>query len=328
VTLIGIAGLGSIGSRHARVFSGFNSVRLVGFDPDRDVGEIRAALGHRASVAPSFQALLEMDLDGLVIASPDPSHRTQAVAACEAGIPLLIEKPLAGNPEDALAISQVVIETGARVLVGYVLRFFRCMRLVATLLNEGRIGEILSFQVMLGSYETLVAARQRFMFADEGILFFDYSHEWDYLRWLIGPITGAFARARTAGQLAHRQVPNVVDAVLEISGRVTGTVHLDYVQNPGTRRLTLVGDGGTLSCDVPRGAVYWTSRDASRPQEQLFSGDRDEAFRAQASHFLEVITGTAAPAVTVEDALAAVLVAESLLRSSEGGRWETVRRER
>lgn len=88
-----------------------------------------------------------MGLDGLVIASPDPSHRAQALAASEAGLPVLIEKPLAGNATDALAIARAVTDKRSGVLVGYVLRHFACMRQVATLLGQGRIGEVLSFQV-------------------------------------------------------------------------------------------------------------------------------------------------------------------------------------
>lgn len=317
---IGVAGLGSIGRRHARVFAGIEGVSVVAYDPVPSPPDDGVAVQQVASL----EALLARDLTGLVVASPDRFHAEATVAACEAGVPVLVEKPLAASSAEAGRIVRAASDADVPLLVGYVLRSYRCMRRAHGLIASGAIGEPVSFQAMLGAYETLVVARNRFGTAEEGRLYFDYSHEWDYLRWLLGPVEGGFALAREAGDLPLSQPPNVVDAVLSLRSGVTGTVHLDYVQARGRRSFTVVGDRGSVSVDVGTGTVL-VARGAAPPSVEDHGQARDAAFRDQAEHFLRVAAGQEAPRADAHDGLAAVCVAEALRESASTGSWQTVR---
>lgn len=320
MTVVGICGLGSIGSRHARVFADLPGVQVVGYDPG-GVGATGLPGGCR--VATTFSALLDRGIDGLVVAAPDAAHATAAHEACERGIPVLLEKPIADTPAAGRCVVASAQSTGTPVLVGYVLRHVRCMQLAQQLIGQGRIGRALSFQVMLGAYETLRVARSRFDEPAYGALFRDYSHEWDYLRWLIAPVRGGFALARRAGARTQQQDPNVVDAVLRLADGTTGTVHLDYVQDPGTRRFTIVGDEATLEVDVPAGLIRLL-RAGENEQTMRVAEHRDAGFRRQAEHFLAVATAGVSPAVDVHDGFAALAVADALRRSALDGRWTDV----
>ena len=331
MTTIGVSGVGSIGTRHVRVLSGFDEVEIVVHDPVSDADDLTRRLGPGVRVAPSFEALLDGGrdgLDGLVIAAPDPHHGDQSVAAAERGIAVLLEKPLAGTVEDGHRIVDAVARTGTPVLVGYVLRHVGCMRRAHQLLLDGAIGQPVSFQLMLGSYQTLRVARNRFSGHAYGSLFVDYSHEWDYLRWLVGPVAGGFASARTAGDLPLSQDPNVVDAVLRLRDGTTGTAHLDYVQDPGTRSFTIIGDRGTLRVDVPTGEIQLHRPGAVAGEQEvtreLVPESVDHSFHAQAAHFLDVARRDAAPVVTATDGMAALAVADLLRRSALDGRWRDV----
>jgi predicted dehydrogenase len=317
MTRIGISGVGSIGARHARVLAGIDGVEVVVFDPriaDPDLGVPITVVG-------SFDTLLDSSLDGLVIATPDAHHADQAVAACERRLPVLLEKPIADTLESGWRIANAAGSTGTPVLVGYVLHYVTCMQRASALLTAGAIGRPVSFALMLGAYETLVVARSRFETDTFGTLFVDYSHEWDYLRWLVGPVAGGYAIARTAGDLPLTQQPNVVDAVLRLADGTTGTAHLDYVQDPGARRFVIVGDRGTLHVDAQAGTVRITSSDPARELDETLTEVRDNSFRAQGAHFVDVIRGGATPAVTVDDGLAALVVADALRRSVLEARW-------
>lgn len=318
--LVGVCGLGSIGRRHARVLAGIDGVSVVAYDPVPWEPED----GVRVERAPSLDALLVRDVAGLVVASPDRFHAGAAVAALRAGVPVLVEKPLSGSSAEAAVIARVASETRTPLLLGYVLRSYACMRRAHELIADGAVGQPVSFQAMLGAYETLVLARNRFGTDEPDRLFFDYSHEWDYLRWLLGPIEGGFAVAREAGDLPLSQSPNVVDGVLRLVTGVTGTVHLDYVQDPGGRSFTVIGDRGTLHVDVPSGTVALSRAGAARVVED-HSEPRDSAFRAQAQHFLRVADGMEAPRADLRDGLAAVAVAEALRESAATRSWQPVR---
>jgi predicted dehydrogenase len=325
VTVIGIVGVGSIGTRHARIFSGMDDITVIVHDAVASTDELRDRLGPAVQVASSVEALMERGVDGVVVASPDETHAGLALLACDHGVAALLEKPMADTIGAAQEIVAAATSSGTPVLVGYVLRHVKCMQRALALLRGGAIGTPLSFQVMLGAYETLQVARSRFDGAAYGTLFRDYSHEWDYLRWFLAPVSGCYALAGTAGALELRQEPNVVDAVLRLDDGTTGTAHLDYVQSPGTRRFTIIGDAGALDVDVPSGEIR-VRRAGQTAQVEYYAQARDDAFHAQAAHFIAVAGRTAPPVVDVYDGLAALQVSDAMRRSALENRWMDVER--
>ncbi|WP_298868250.1 Gfo/Idh/MocA family oxidoreductase [uncultured Microbacterium sp.] len=73
---------------------------------------------------PGYTDLSEMlaqhpELQAAVIATPDFAHREAAVLCAEAGLDLMIEKPLATDPEDAREIAETVARAGTRIMVGF-----------------------------------------------------------------------------------------------------------------------------------------------------------------------------------------------------------------
>jgi hypothetical protein len=265
-----------------------------------------------------------MDLDGLVIAGPDHVHREQTIAACKQRLPVLLEKPVASTVPEAVEMSAAAQSSGTPVLVGYVLHYFRCMQRAHDLLSDGVVGQPLSFQVVLGAYDTLAVARNRFDGDTRGALFADYSHEWDYVRWLLSPIVGGCAISRMVGDLPLRQDPNIIDAVLELADGTTGTAHLDYVQDPGSRQFSVLGDRGTLRVDAEHGVVRVQRRGSAELTIDVLADERDSAFTRQAEHFVEVIKSDAEPLVSLEDGVAALEVAHALQESAVGRRWVEV----
>jgi predicted dehydrogenase len=322
VTIVGVSGIGSIGARHARVLSGIEGVTVLAQDPFATRADIERRVGGNVVVVSSFEDLVDRAPDGIVLASPESAHVAQVLAVTDRGIPVLVEKPVAGSLSDGLRLAG---PRSAPVLVGYVLRHYRCMSRAAAMIAAGAVGRPVSFHVDLGAYETLELARNRFEHAPPGTIYVDYSHEWDYLRWWLGDIVAGCAVEQTIASLPLVQQPNVVDALLRLAGGATGTVHLDYLQSPGHRRITVIGDAGTLTVDVGTGAVVLTARGAAESDVSDCSEERDHAFAAQALHFLSVTRGEVEPIVTVADGLAALATADALRRSgTAGGAWEQV----
>ena len=117
------------------------------------------------------------------------------------------------------------------------------------------------------------------------------------------------------------QEPNVVDGLLELENGCVGTFHLDYLQQPSVRYLTLIGTEATLTVDVPAGEVTLQGRgDGEAAERWVLEQERNELFGAQFDHLLEVAQG-APPRVTVADGLAALGVAEGLRTSARERRW-------
>ena len=85
------------------------------------------------------------EVDGAIIATPNHVHREVAEPLLEAGIPTLIEKPLATTVEDGRAILAAAGRGHAQVAVGYYQRFLDAPRLLDRLLKEGYFGRVTRF---------------------------------------------------------------------------------------------------------------------------------------------------------------------------------------
>lgn len=318
--VIGIAGLGSIGRRHAAVATRAGlDVRV--YDPVPRTGSELPDETARCTYA-RLEDLLESGLDALVVASPDRFHRLQVMAAVERGIPTLVEKPVAHSLGDGEELARALAGSDVPVLVGYVLRYSRALQRARELIRAGELGEVASFHVHLGAYETLVRARNRFDSSETGAIYYDYSHEWDYLRWLIGSVVRGTAAERTVRGLPVVQDPNVVDGLLELENGCIGSFHLDYVQQPSTRSLAVVGTDATLLVDVPRGSVVVRRRAGAGTEESSsFEQKRDALFEEQLEHLLAIAARREVPRVTVGDGVAALRVAEGLRMAARRRRW-------
>jgi D-apiose dehydrogenase len=320
---IGVCGVGSIGLRHARLLSQRNNLEIHLCDTTRSHLDAAAGLPNISGSTQSFDELVDSGLNGLILATPDQFHVPQAEAACRKGIALLIEKPIAETAEQGERLQQCA-DTGTRVLVGYPLRYNAVFLKGREIIEAGLIGNPVSFHVMLGAYNTLIAARNRFDAAERNKLFVDYSHEWDYINWFLGKVRSVAAIAHQSGDLEQTQDPNVIDGVLELESGLSGTAHLDYVQAPGTRMFTVIGDKGTVVIDAVKGLVSIQIYKEDFSRVFRFVESFDGMMQRQHDHFLDVVRGLAEPKVTVEDGLNALRVADAMLASCESEAWVKV----
>lgn len=311
---IGISGIGSIGGQHARAFAALGA-EVVLWDPVAGPEQVLERAGVEAEVVATLDELVER-VDGVVVAAPDEHHVAQLRLARAAGRPTLVEKPLAASPEELVGLPG----DDDAVLVGYVLHHHESMQRAAQLLGDGAVGTLVSFSATVGAWETIALARHRFGDGAEGRLYVDYSHEWDYVRWFAGPVAGCVAVAGRRGDRPVTPSPNVVDALLVTESGVSGSVHLDYVQDPSRREITLVGDRGTIRVTPSLGEVR-LERPGRDAVEERFADPRERGLARQAAHFLHVVRGEARPAVTIADGRAAVEVAAAVRRSAESGTW-------
>ena len=192
------------------------------------------------------------------------------------------------------------------------------------LIDNGIIGEPVSFHIMLGSYNTLIAAKNRFDLNDLNKLFVDYSHEWDYLSWFLGKVKRVAAVCHQSGNREKTQNPNVIDAILEMENGVSGTAHLDYVQSPGQRCFTIIGDKGTVAVDAVKAAVSLQIYDEGFERNYRIAETFDGMMSRQIEHFVSVIRGTESIKVTIEDGISALRIADSLILAAENKVWQEI----
>ena len=120
---VGVIGVGIMGSNHARVLAGLPGIELVGVaDPDRQQGRfVAGALGTKA--VDDVDALLPLGVDAVTIAAPTDLHHDIALTCIGRGIHVLVEKPIASNPEEGRDIVRAARRAGVTLMVGHVERF-------------------------------------------------------------------------------------------------------------------------------------------------------------------------------------------------------------
>ena len=119
---VGVVGVGHLGRHHARILGGLPGVRLAGV---LDLNRERAREVAAACKTEAFNDLSELPgaVDAVTIAVPTESHLGVALPLVEAGVPVLVEKPLARSVGEADRLLEAARTRGVTLAVGHTERF-------------------------------------------------------------------------------------------------------------------------------------------------------------------------------------------------------------
>ncbi|WP_104088506.1 Gfo/Idh/MocA family protein [Cryobacterium sp. N19] len=116
-----LIGAGSMGALHARVISQSSTAQLTTIvDPRESVGGVIASR-FGANWAPQLNSLA--GIDGVIIAAATEAHHELAMTVLDAGIPLLVEKPVADGLEKTIEILEKSKSLGIPIMCGLLERF-------------------------------------------------------------------------------------------------------------------------------------------------------------------------------------------------------------
>jgi predicted dehydrogenase len=171
-----VIGAGAMGRNHARILSLHPSADLIGIvDPDP---EVRAGIAKMADTVgyDDLDAVLAQGLQAAVVAVPTVEHHQVARRLIEAGVHLLIEKPIAATSAEAHDLIARAKERGVTLTVGHVERFNPAIRALHDAVNGEEIISIAISRV--GPFPPRIS--------DVGIVTDLGVHDIDLIRWLSG----------------------------------------------------------------------------------------------------------------------------------------------
>lgn len=133
---VGVIGIGNMGWHHARVLSLLRDAELVAVaDPDADRGQL-AVEQFQCRWYSDYHDLLSQ-VEAVCIAVPTLLHHPVGMACLEAGVHVLIEKPIAASQEEAAQLIQAADSAGRLLQVGHIERFNPAFReLLKVVANE------------------------------------------------------------------------------------------------------------------------------------------------------------------------------------------------
>ncbi len=325
-----------MGQSHASVLARSTSACLSGLV---DPAPAAQALARKAGVPlwTSLAELLAMDRpDGLIIATPNGLHVPQALEAVAAGVPILLEKPVATSVADGQRLVQAVQAARARVLVGHHRAHSPIMASAREVVASGRLGRLVAVQ---GSATFFKPDRY---FADGpwraqpggGPILLNLIHEVHNLRMLCGEITEVQAMASRV----VRRFPVEDTAVINLrfeSGVLGSFVLSDtaasarsweqtsqenkvYASYPDEDCYVISGTMGSLAVPSMRIKTYAQAeaRSWTQPfQESRLALQREDPLLEQMAHFVDMITLGTPPKVSVRDGLQNLRVTEAVVEA-------------
>lgn len=325
-----MVGLGGIGQRHVR------NLRLIK-GPDVEIIAFRyrnsspvltdqLSVEQGSNLAEKYSIKEYNDIDSALgekpdvvfICNPSSLHIPIALKAAQAGCNLFIEKPLSHNLEQVEELINIVESQNVKAVVGYQMRFHPCLLRLHSLIQEKRVGKIISARVEVGEYmpgwHVYEDYRQMYASKEElgGGVILTQIHELDYIYWLFGLPTRVFAMGGHLSSL-DIDVEDTADILMEcvVDQRpIPVSVHLDYVQQPPKRSCEIVGDAGKIVVDLRGLTLKVFDSSGNLSESNSYEGfDRNELFINELKYYFEYLQGDLGPLVTVREAMQSLRIA-------------------
>jgi predicted dehydrogenase len=320
-----IIGVGSIGHRHLRCFLQTGRVRAAICEVNRALADPLAAQYGVERVYSSLDEALAQHFAAAVIAAPAHLHVPMATRLAEAGVHLLIEKPLSTTLDGIDQLCRTVDRHGVVAVVAYVYHAHPVLRAMKQALDTGRFGRPVQVVATCGQhFPTYRPAYREIYYRDRatggGAIQDALTHVVNAAEWLVGPVDRVLADA------AHQVLEGVTveDTVhlLTRHGSVLGCYSLNQHQAPNELTLTVICQRGTVRFEGHRLRWRWMVQ-PDEPWHDEPGGEipRDSLFVAQAEAFLDALDG--GPRLcTLDQAIQTLRVNLAALESLRRQAWQ------
>lgn len=269
-----VIGGGSIGKRHLRNLRTIKQkkISLVETDKKRAIDlKKEFALPVYSSVD---EALKNDQFNVAFICTPTAFHLDAALKCAAAGCDLFIEKPVSHNLKETEILSRLVNSKKLITMVGCNMKFHPMFIKMKQLIEENKVGKILSARCQFGQYlpdwhpwEDYRKGYSANKKKGGGILL--DAHEFDYMTWFMGDAKKLFCLAKKISDL-EIDVEDVAEVVLEFKNGCIGTIHLDYLQRFYQRNFEFFGENGTISWDIYNKCVSLKIKEKNKKKEKKF----------------------------------------------------------
>jgi predicted dehydrogenase len=138
---VAVVGVGHLGRHHARVLSSLADAALVGI-VDADPGRAAEIAGATGTQVVARVADLIGEVDAVSVAVPTEAHAGVALPLLEAGIHVLLEKPMTRSIEEADRLLAAARDAGAMLAVGHIEHFNPAVLAARPHIHEPRFIEV------------------------------------------------------------------------------------------------------------------------------------------------------------------------------------------
>ncbi|MAZ15016.1 MAG: oxidoreductase [Ahrensia sp.] len=336
---VAVVGAGIIGRTHIDTLAQAGGIHLCAIvDPAPATAEI--AKNHGVPFFGDIEALIGSGAaKGVIVASPNNTHVEIARRLLDAGLAVLLEKPVATTVAEGLELDMAVKAAAAPLLVGHHRRHNPIIKAARKAISEGAIGELVTanVNVTLTKPAAYFDVAWRTQPGQGGPLLINLIHEIDLLRHFFGDVTAV--TALTSNVRRHLEVEDTAAAILEfeaggiasctITDAACGpwawdvTAHENPARFPSHDVFAHAYSGTKAGLSLPD-LTFWKHPDTPDWAHEMSSHrlpcTHADPYIAQLEHFAALIRGETEPLVSCRDGLANMQVVEAVKSSAQEGR--------
>ena len=302
---VAVIGVGELGSRHARLYSELDDAELIGvadIDSNR-CREISEQYGIRG--VNDFNELVP-DVHAASVAVPTLDHEAITTALLDAGVHVLVEKPIAPGLEQALRMTTRAREKNLRLAIGHTERYNPGVEAVLAQIEDPRFIEV----HRLGSFSPRSL--------DIDVVLDLMIHDLDVVRALVGR---EVVSVEAVGVPVLTPKVDIANARLKFDGGAVANITASRVSQEKVRKLRVFERDRYVSLDYQtQEAVRFQlvansdssdGDDGGRPniQKADLNVQNEEPLRRELRDFLDAVATGREPRVTGEDGRAALELA-------------------
>ncbi len=333
---IAVLGAGLIGRRHIGHVLAQPGATLAAIVDPADAARVLAAENGVPWHADLASMLRHLRPDAAIVATPNQMHLAHGLATIAAGLPTLMEKPLADSVAAATTLVEAAEAAGVPLLTGHHRRHNPIVQAAKAAIDQGRLGQLVSAHATCwfhkpDTYFDTPWRRQ----PGAGPVIINLVHDIDLLRMLCGEVVEVHAM-ESAAQRGHAvedtavvllRFANGVLATLTVSDTIVSPWSWEFTagENPAYSRTNqaCILIGGTLGALSIPYLDLWrheTAPDWFQPilNERLPAVPQDP-LALQVLNLCAVVRGTAAPVVSGRDGLDTLRVVEAVKQAAATG---------
>jgi len=335
---VGLIGCGKIAQTHAKALAYIEEADFVACC---DSDEARArALAAEYGVPNVFSDAVQMLESGLIeavcVCTPHPAHEPMVVAAANAGVHVICEKPIAVSLEQADRMVEATDAAGVKFGVIFQRRFWPAAQRIRAAIDSGRLGKL-----TLGECSAQIWRPESYFASDPwrgtwaseggGVLMNQAVHAIDQFIWFMGEPVEVVGRFATLKHGDYIDVEDTAVATVVFAHGGLGTIQAASTFNPNFGfRVAVHGDSGAA-------VSVWERKEGQQGVNDVWTFDGEEEQRAawevedtgnpgfpgfhamQLRDFMQAVRDDRAPAVTGRDAVKSLEIILAIYESSRTG---------
>ncbi len=346
-----VIGCGKVGHFHADAYRDLENSELVAcLDNNQERADAFAKEYGIKGYTDLEKMVKECNVQVVSICTPHPLHAKMAVAACNLGVNVAIEKPLAASLEDCDAIIDAAKKNHVTCTTICQRRFYKPAMRVKKAIEDGKIGTpILGTVNMLGwrdmAYYASDPWRGTWKGEGGGVLINQAPHQFDLLLWYMGEIEELYGMWDTLNH-PGLEVEDTAAAVIRFKNGAIGNIVVSNSQNPALFGNVRVhgSNGASIGVQTDGGAMFiagvsgigeppvndlWTVEGEADKLDQYKKEDSDffnstgstnYFHKIQLNDLLSAIQNGTQPLITLEDGRRTVELITGIYRSFRDGK--------